>query len=188
MAHAHQSAHGHDGPHHHMGCDPRAQRWKIVPADLSLEQRQADLPVDVVERRGLRCHRPLGHGLLTNEPPQPPWGPPPAQHVPVRRVTALVSCRILESGSSRQAARGAPARAWAGCLCGRGDGLRSPLCTQRLWEPFRSSLRDGKSRGRPRGAIMPLISMADTGAEAAIGHGPSANDWQDISAEGGEGA
>jgi hypothetical protein len=38
-----------------------------------------------------------------------------------------------------------------------------------------------------RGAMMPLIIMADTGAEAAIGQGPSANGWQDTGAEGGKG-
>jgi hypothetical protein len=36
--------------------------------------------------------------------------------------------------------------------------------------------------------MMHLIIMADTGAEAAIGQGPSENGWQDTEAEGGEGA
>jgi hypothetical protein len=101
MAHEHHSAPVHDCPHHHLGCSPRARRWKVVPADCSPELRPADLPVDVVERRCPRCRRPLGHGLLTKEPPQPPWCPPPAQHVPVRRAD---SCRVLSYTSVRELA------------------------------------------------------------------------------------
>jgi hypothetical protein len=37
-----------------------------------------------------------------------------------------------------------------------------------------------------RGAMMHLIIMADTGAEATVGQGPSANGWQDTGAEGGK--
>jgi hypothetical protein len=84
-----------------MGCDPRAQRWKVVPADCIPELRQADLPVDVVERRCPRRPKPLGHGLPTNEPPQPPWCPPPAQLMPVRRA---VSRHVLSYNSMRKLA------------------------------------------------------------------------------------
>jgi hypothetical protein len=109
MAHEPHRAHGHCRPHHHLGCSRRAQRWKVVPVDVLPALRQAGLPVGVVGRRCRHCCRPLGHGLPTNEPPQPQWCPPPAQHVPVRRATALESYRIIASGSSRHS------RTWRTC-------------------------------------------------------------------------
>jgi hypothetical protein len=109
MAHEHHRAQVHYGPHRYMGSHPRAQLWKVVPADFIPELRPADLPVDVVERRWPRCREPLGHGLPTNEPPRPQWCHPPAQHVPVPRATAIVSCHIIESGSSRHS------RTWRAC-------------------------------------------------------------------------
>jgi hypothetical protein len=109
MAHEHHRAQVHYGPHRYLGSYPRAQLWKVVPADFIPELRPADLPGDVVERRCPRCRTPLGHGLPTNEPPQPQWCHPPAQHVPVRRATSIVSCHIIESGSSRHS------RTWRAC-------------------------------------------------------------------------
>jgi hypothetical protein len=84
-----------------MVCYPRAQLWKVVPADLIPELRQADLPVDVVERRCPRCRKPLGHSLPTKEPPQPQWCHPPAQHVPACRAD---SCRVLSYNSVQERA------------------------------------------------------------------------------------
>ena len=101
MAHEHHSAQLHYDPHHHMGCYPRAQLWKVVPADFLPGLRQADLAVDLVERRCPRCRRPLGHGLPTKEPPQPQGCHPPARHVPVRRAD---SCRVLSYNSVRELA------------------------------------------------------------------------------------
>jgi hypothetical protein len=84
-----------------MVCYPRAQRWKVVPADFFPELRQADLLVDLVERRCPRCGRPLGYGLPTKEPPQPQWCHPPPQRVPIHRAD---SCRVLSYNSVRELA------------------------------------------------------------------------------------
>jgi hypothetical protein len=71
MAHEPYSSQVHYGPHHQMARSPHAHRWKVVPADFISELRQADLSVDVVERRCPRCGRPPRHGLPIDEPPQP---------------------------------------------------------------------------------------------------------------------
>ncbi len=84
-----------------MVCYPRVLLSKVVPAVLIPELRQADVSVDVVERRCPRCPMPLGHGLPTMQPPQPQWCHRPAQHVPVRRAD---SCRVLSYNSVRELA------------------------------------------------------------------------------------
>jgi hypothetical protein len=39
-----------------MGYSPRVRRWITVPDDFIAELRQADLPVDLEERRCPQCY------------------------------------------------------------------------------------------------------------------------------------
>jgi hypothetical protein len=41
---------------HHMVYSPRVRRWITVPDDFIAELRQADLPVDLEERRCPQCY------------------------------------------------------------------------------------------------------------------------------------
>jgi hypothetical protein len=44
-------------PHHHRVWSPKTRTWKVVPADFIAELRQADFPIDVVERPCSRCDK-----------------------------------------------------------------------------------------------------------------------------------